>query len=174
MYDSFDTNEEIQSILKNMLYSPSANETLASLATASGLGDDARTYIADKLEQELVDKMVKDMAEDHETRKDMREMAAAMEYARKFNNLTHLHELEDGSGDFSAIAPMVAFIFENKGDKASPFVKIYAEEASKLSDVEYALPETHLTLMCNVLEKSQGIAPAAPKTNPFRKKSPGL
>ncbi|MBI3440648.1 MAG: hypothetical protein HY052_02400 [Proteobacteria bacterium] len=143
----FGKNEEVQEIFQNILLGSFSEDGItAHLTKASALDDSARTYIADKLEQQIVGEMTEGMG--HKEIKELRITASSLENARKSNDLERLQSLsEQGSEDFMAISQMFSFMFENKGDKASPFVKLYAEEG--------------------------GITPGAPKTNPFRKKGPG-
>ncbi|MBI3440243.1 MAG: hypothetical protein HY052_00275 [Proteobacteria bacterium] len=172
--NQFDTNEEIQAILLGIITAKSGRDALPMLTAASNLDDEARVYIADKLEQKIAIESFGMM--NAEDMKELKVMTAELESARKTNDFEQLLSLEEECADFISMSQVFYFISENKGDKASPFVKLYAEEIAKLSDTEYALAEKHMNVLCIAVEKAQGISPEVtqPKTNPFRKKSPGL
>lgn len=168
----FDNDEQVQDIISAIVNAHEPEDAAQALQAASGLAPAAQVYVADKLEESLVSVIVNDMLSEPQ---EARQMAAYMAAARKGNNPELLARIEGEVGTtFVALSDTLAFIAQNKGEAASPFVKAYVEEAAKLTDEQYNLPECQITALCAAADKVNGVKPAAPKANPFRPKGPGL
>lgn len=149
-------------------------EVTAALEEAAMLDKRSRDCIADILEQQLAKETIESLSSGFLA--ELRTDAANIERLRKNSPVSVVGDLDEPD-TYTLLSQAIAFVFENKGDKAAPFVKLYAEEAAKLTDADYALTENHIKILITVGEKLLAVnaAPPPPKPNPFRRNpAPGL
>lgn len=162
---NFETNKTIQSIFNRIADGRNTEEAMEGLEAASILIPEARTFIADKLEKTMLAELLEGAPE---AVKRLKKNVAALEEARK-NNPAELSSLQNVLAESLCANELFKFVSENKGAAAGPLVKAYVEEAGKLSNEEYALPENILKAFCTAIEKVK-----ASKANPFRPNTPGM
>jgi hypothetical protein len=166
---SFNEERAAQDIITAILGSPWA--VSESLAAAAGLSVEARTYIAEVLEKEIfVNVYTRLSADDINAVKKVLlvELATA-----RLGNSKLTGRLDETVKGISVLDEVIKFISDTRGDAAHPLIKSYVAEVSKLSDEDYSLPENRFKVLIDAVEKSPGVAPAAPKKNPFRPGAPG-
>ncbi len=178
----FENNEQVQDII-NAIQSDDGDQLVdQALAAAAELEPEARAYIATTLDKSLIENTMLGLSESEaKAYAHMFKMAAAtIKQARAEDPdmvplvLAKLAESDIDVANFEKLTQLMGFIVENAGDAASAAAKSYAEQAAKVSDTEYNLPETHLKFYAAAIEKTHNITPDAPKKNPFRKDGPGV
>jgi len=162
---NFDTNKAVQDIFNMISHSRTAEEALEGLTAAAVLMPDARAYIADKLETTMLAELLQRAPE---VIKHLKGRADIVAETRK-NNPAQLSDMQEELEGFNGMSELIRFVSENKGAAAGPLVKSYIEEAGKLSNEEYALPENLIKALCTAVEKVK-----VSKTNPFRPNTPAM
>lgn len=137
---------EAQSALEEILNCQSLERATAAFTAADRLKEEARLYIADRLEEGLCDTTGEQLLQE------MEDTFVAMEMLE--------HETDPASiaattalDCFRIPALAAVFIIRNKGAAAAPLIQCYVEELANFSDAELNTIPAQRQLYRNALEK---------------------
>lgn len=143
---NFDEDQNVQEVITTIINGYEPQEMIAALDSASKMDRESRAYIASKIEEKAI-LSTTETFNDADSITQMREMVSA----------ARTETLGDVDKSAMLFTRIILFIAENKDAEPLPFVKVYVDEMSKLSDEEYSFPINHMEVVCRAAEKMQGL-----------------